>query len=408
MSDQQPRTILVANPSADVYGSDLQMRESVAAFRERGIRVVVVVPALGPLVAGLRDLGAEIRLLDYPVLCRSAASVHGLAHLAEAAGRALPGIRRLVREVRPDLVYVNTLTLPWWLLATRGTGVPALCHVHEAEAADPPAVRRALALPLLLADTVVANSRTTQESLLESVPALAARLRLVCNGIPGPPRTPRLPRHDDPGAAVRLVTVGRLSRRKSPDTALEAAALLRARGYDVHLELCGTPAPGQEDYAAGLRERAQRPDLRGAVTFAGYVAPVWPALERADLLLAPSLGESFGNAVVEAQLARRPVVAAAVPGHLETIRHGVTGLLVTPRDPRALADAVGTLVEDPGLALLLGDAGRRAARWAYGVARYRSEIADVAARCARAGAQTRSSAGQGLLSSTSSPRRARA
>ena len=240
------------------------------------------------------------------------------------------------------------------------------------------------------------------------MPALGSRLRLVCNGIQGPPRLPHLPHHDTPGAAARLVAVGRLSRRKSPDTAVEAVALLLARGYDVHLELCGTPARGQEDFAARLQARAQHQDLRGAVTFAGYVSPVWPALERADILVAPSLGESFGNAVVEAQLARRPVVATAVPGPLETIRHGVTGVLVTPRDPRALADAVGSLIEDPGLALLLADAGRRSARSDYGVTRYRSEMAEVAAWCAARGSRTRSSSGQVLLSSTSSPSRRRA
>ncbi len=404
MWTRHPETILVANPSADVYGSDLQMRESVIAFRERGSRVVVAVPALGPLVASLRDVGAEVRVLEFPVLCRAAASPRGLAHLADAAGRAMPGIRRLVRDVDPNVVYVNTLTLPWWLVATRGLGTPTLCHVHEAEAADPPVVRRGLALPLLLADTVIANSSTTEQSLLESVPTLRPRLRLVRNGLAGPPVPPHLPRHDSPGAAARLVVVGRLSRRKSPDTAIEAVALLLARGHDVQLELCGTPAPGQDAFAAQLGARAEDPALRGAVRLSGYVSPVWPALERADVLVAPSLGESFGNAVVDAQLARRPVIAAAVPGHLETVRHGVTGLLVPPRDPRALADAIGCLAEDPGLALLLADAGLRAARSDFGIERYRTEIAEVTAACA----QTRSISRHARLVSTSSPSRTRA
>lgn len=398
MRTRQLDTVLVANPSADVYGSDLQMLESVAALREQGVRVVVVLPTLGPLVSALRAHGAEVRVLEFPVLCRAAASPRGMAHLAPAVGRAVPTIRRLIRDVAPDLVYVNTVTLPWWLAAARGTGAPTLCHVHEAEAADPAVVRLGLDLPLLLADVVVANSRTTQASLVASVPALASRIRLVCNGVAGPRTSPRLPGQESTGAAARLLVVGRISRRKAPDTALEAVSLLLARGYDVRLEVCGTPAPGQEDFVGALRERAEQPDLRGAVAFSGYVAPIWPALARADLVVAPSLGESFGNAVVEAQLARRPVVATAVPGHLETVRHGVTGILVAPHDPRALADAVGSLLEDPGLALLLADAGLRSARSRYGIERYRAEILDAACSCALSSA----------ASSMSSPSRKRA
>jgi hypothetical protein len=54
-------TVLIANPSADVYGSDLQMLESVAGLRESGWRVVVVLPDRGPLVSRLLELGADVR-----------------------------------------------------------------------------------------------------------------------------------------------------------------------------------------------------------------------------------------------------------------------------------------------------------------------------------------------------------
>ena len=369
-------TVLITNPTADVYGSDLQMKESVAGLRERGWRVVVAVPEEGPLVPALLDLGAEVQPLGFPVLRRASASPAGLARLAVASGRALPAMRRLIRRERPAVVYVNTVTLPWWLGATRGTGVPALCHVHEAEAADPPAVRRALAAPLFLADRVVANSTTTEETLLLSAPRLRARIRVVPNGVPGPgARYEGVPRPRRPERPRRVAVVGRLSARKAPDVALEAVAILRARGHDVELDLCGTAGPGQDDYVAGLRARAAADDLRGAVHFRGYTAPVWAALEEVDVLLAPSLGESFGNAVVEAQLAGRPVVATAVQGHCETVAHGSTGLLVPPSDPHALAAAVGRLLGDPGLARRLAEAGRRSAETRFGSARYRADIA---------------------------------
>ena len=74
--------ILLVNPGADVYGSDLQMLESVRGFIEAGHRVLVVVPSEGPLVAMLEGAGAVVQQTDFPVLRRTDQSARGLARLA--------------------------------------------------------------------------------------------------------------------------------------------------------------------------------------------------------------------------------------------------------------------------------------------------------------------------------------
>lgn len=168
--------------------------------------------------------------------------------------------------------------------------------------------------------------------------------------------------------------VGRLSPRKAPHLALEAVARLRSEGRDVELELCGSAFEGYEWYVAELEERAAHEDLAGAVTFSGYTSPVWPALARADVVLAPSLREPFGNAVVEAQLSRRPVVATAAQGHLESITDGVTGLLVPAEDVPAMSRAVARLLDDADLADRIADEGRKRAIERFSVDRYGSQV----------------------------------
>ena len=122
---------------------------------------------------------------------------------------------------------------------------------------------------------------------------------------------------------------------------------MRADARDVVLEVCGTAFDGYEWYVEELEERAARPDLEGTVTFAGYVVDLWGALERSHIVVAPSLGESLGNAVIEAQLASRPVVASDVQGHTETVSDDETGVLVPAGDPDALATAIGQLLDEP-------------------------------------------------------------
>jgi glycosyltransferase involved in cell wall biosynthesis len=365
------RTVLIANPSLDVYGADLQMVESVKGMRDAGWKVVVASPTPGPLAERLTELGAEVRVVPYPVLRRADSSVAGLLRLGVSALAALPRMRRLARSVGPDVCYVNTVTLPWWLVAGRRRGVPVVCHVHEAEPDVRASVRRAMASPLLLATAVLVNSRTSLDTLCDSLPRLRSRSRLVYNGVPGPDSDPEPPAL---GRPIRIVSVGRLSPRKGPDLALEATALLVAEGYDVALELCGTVVPGQEAFLADLERRADRPDLQGRVTFTGYASPIWPALARADLFLAPARAEPFGNAVVEAQLAERPVVATAQQGHLETVADGETGLHVRTEDPAAMARALARLIDDPALARSLAVAGRERATVLFGAERYRSDI----------------------------------
>jgi glycosyltransferase involved in cell wall biosynthesis len=290
--------------------------------------------------------------------------------------RAVPAGWRVLRRHRPDLVYVNTVTIPLWL-AARLARRPVLAHVHEAEQALPRAVRVALTLPLMLASSVVVNSLATADVVGAAVPALRRRTRMVHNGVPGPNRPLPLPAR--PPAPARLVVIGRLSRRKGCDVAVDAVAALRRRGRDVRLDFIGSVFPGYEWYERELRDRVRRLGLDDRVRFRGFLPSVWPAYRDADVVLVPSFGESFGNAAAEAQLAGRPVVVSGVQGLLEIVDGDRTGLVVPAGDGEALADAVCTLLDDWAKAGDLAAAGREEARRRFAPERYREEVAAAAA-----------------------------
>lgn len=352
------------------------MLESVTALVDAGWEVRLTTPDDGPLIALLEDRGAAVERLRYPVLRRRDASALGMLRLALAVAAAMPAMWRALRRERPSVLYVNTVTVPWWLLVSRLAGVPSVCHVHEGEGVESRSTGLMLYGPLLLARRVMVNGTAARDAVLASMPRLRRTVRVVANGVPGPDTEPAPAAHVA-GAPRRLVVVGRLSPRKGTDLALEVLSTLRGRGLDVQLDVCGTAFEGYEWFVEQLHERAAREDLRGAVTFSGYVRPVWPSLARAEVVLAPSHGETFGNAVVEAQLAARPVVATAVAGHLDTVVDGVTGVLVPPADPSAMADAVAALLEDPPRAAELGTTARHRALEQFSLERYRSEVLDL-------------------------------
>src|SRR5689334_8152458 len=119
-------TVLVTHPSAELYGSDRVLLESVDAFVGAGFDVVVTLPASGPLVGELERRRVDVVLCRTPVLRKSLLSAGGLVGFAASVVRAAGPGWRLIRGVRPDVVYVSTITTPLWLLLARSARVPSV------------------------------------------------------------------------------------------------------------------------------------------------------------------------------------------------------------------------------------------------------------------------------------------
>jgi len=384
-ADSTRRSVVVAHPSAELYGSDRQLLETVSGLVEAGWDVQAWLPQTGPLVAELEARGASVHVVTFPVLRKSALRPRALVGLTVEMARSVSGARRLLRRDRPTLVLVNTLTIPGWLAAARLAGVRSLCHVHEAEEDQPAIVRLVLAAPLLLAQGVVANSAAAAAVLGSSLTSLRRRVRVVHNGVPGPPAGSHELRGRGPGDSLRIALVGRLSPRKGIDVAVRAVDLLVRRGYDVTLSVCGTVFPGYEWYEAELRDLGAATALAGRVELAGYVSPTWPELAAADVVLVPSRVEPFGNTAVEALLAERPLVASRTQGLREVVRDGITGLLVEPGSEVDLADAIARIADDHTLARSLAVAGRADALERFSVDAYRASMLDAIENTLREG-----------------------
>lgn len=155
-----------------------------------------------------------------------------------------------------------------------------------------------------------------------------------------------------------VLTVSRLVRRKGIDTVLDAWPAIRARCPEAVYYVVGT---GPEE--ARLVERARR--FAGSVRFVGKVSdealPAW--YNAADLFVMPARAEGpdvegFGLVFLEAGACGKPVIGARSGGVPDAIGDGETGLLVPPGDREALAAAMLRVLEDPGYAAALGQAGR--------------------------------------------------
>ncbi|PKQ21580.1 MAG: glycosyl transferase family 1 [Actinobacteria bacterium HGW-Actinobacteria-5] len=345
-AESSPDTVLVAHPSAELYGSDRVMLESISGLVATGRRVVLTLPGPGPLVDAARERGAEVRFCPTPVLRKAALRPLGFLHLLAQTLGAVGRGRRLIRKEGIGLVLVNTLTIPLWLALARSCGVPSVCHVHEAEASQPWYIRRLLYAPLALADRLLVNSRFSTETLASAWPRLERRATVLYNGVPGPVTAPAAPRADL-GGGPRLLFIGRLSPRKGPQVAVDALADLVRSGVPATLVLLGAVFDGYEWFEEQLHEQVERLGLGDRVEFAGFDPDVWRYFADSDIVLVPStVDEPFGNTAVEAMLAERPLVVSRTSGLKEASDGFESARLVEPGDSAAIAEAVQGLIED--------------------------------------------------------------
>jgi glycosyltransferase involved in cell wall biosynthesis len=214
-------------------------------------------------------------------------------------------------------------------------------------------IERAL---LARVDAVTAVSAASTDNLCRYLGQCEPRLRIVLNGIEDPAATPATPPADlfdgEPGPILGFI--GRMEEVKGVDVLLAAMALLRDRFPTLRLLAVGT---GSLDRP--LQKMAAEIGIADRVRFTGLRTDV-PAIFRGlDLLVLPSRSEGLPMVLLEAFGLSVPVVATRVGGTPELVEDGVTGLLVPPEDPAALADAIARALASPELRRDLGTRARR-------------------------------------------------
>ena len=279
----------------------------------------------------------------------------------------------LLNDWRPDVVHAHD-----WLAAEAGTtlawrfGCPLVATIHATEAG---LWNGWLTTPLSLArhDT----EAWLVHSAARTIVCSAAMKAEVSNAFGvDPAELTEVPNAVDPPAwqstpdqrhAMRVrmsiadgdplvVLAGRIEWEKGGDVAVRALPHIRHRHGGTQLVLAGSGSQ-----RSSLTELATEHDVAGAVHFAGHLdeGELAALLGAADVALVPSSYEPFGMVALEASASGTPVIAGAAGGLPEVVASGETGLLVPPRDPAALADAVVQLLEDPGYGTRLVEAAQR-------------------------------------------------
>jgi L-malate glycosyltransferase len=330
--------ILHIDPERSWGGGEAQVFGLLTYLAAKGHQNDLLTDPTGPLFARCQGLNVG----TFPLKVRNDLDL-----------RYVPSLRRLIKNGNYDIAHLHTKrahALSLWLprsanrlrwVVTRRMDYPEPKNWYTHYLYN----RRV--------DGVVAISQTIKE-LLIGAGVEPGKIRLIHSGIDAQRYEGRADKSSGGNDAAVVGCLASLEERKGHRFLLEAAAFLKADGLKLSYQIAG-----EGPCLVELQQLTGRLGLVDEVRFVGFVADPAAFLGKIDLFVMPSLYEGLGVAALEAMAARKAVVATNVGGLTESVQDGVTGILVPPRDPTALAHAIAKLVRAPALAGAMGTRGQQ-------------------------------------------------
>ena len=365
------KVLMVGNSDWGMYKFNLHL---AAALTAQGVDVVLLCPE-GPYSARMRETGH--RVLDWHLRRRS------LSPITEA--RALLHLVKLYREERPDAVQHFTIKPNiYGSIAAHFARVPRVLTTwtglgYVFSDALLARVLRLFLLPLMrllhrsARVWAIFQTEHDRQALLHLGVVGHQRTAIVIgSGV----QTSRFAPHEDRAdGSPTVLMAARLLHAKGVAELVAAAELLREKGIHVRTLIAGAPDPGNpgsfSNHAIARMRRA------GCVEFLGHVEDMPQLLGEADIAVLPTHDEGVPLFLLEAAASGLPLIGTDIEGCRVIVRAGVNGLIVPPRDPEALADAIANLVSNPALRAQMGAASREIAIREFDQSQVTEEYWDV-------------------------------
>lgn len=341
------------------------LRGQTAFMKSRGLRV----HALSSPGDDLTAFGDREDIMVHPVtMTRKITPVEDL--------RSLAGIRRVLRDVKPEIVHAHTPKAGLLGMVAAAAEGPAV-KVYQmrglpfltASGVKRWMLRESERVSCSLSDLVICNSHSLRRVAVAERLCAPDKIKVLMGGsgngvdasgrfnpdtLPSDAGARTRMRLGVPSEAIVVGFVGRITRDKGVVELTEAWRRFREDHAEAHLLLVG-PYENRDPIPSAVRELLEE-DPRVHLTGMDWDTP--PLYAAMDLVVLPTYREGFPNVPLEAAAMRLPVVATHVEGCVDAIKDGVTGILVPPRDSQALFEAIRTYSRNPEMREAHGSAGR--------------------------------------------------
>lgn len=336
-------TILQVIPNLGAGGAEQTTVDVTAAIIKAGHRAIIVSNG-GPRVVDIQRAGGTH--IQMPVHSKNPFTMW------MNVGR----LRRIIREHQVDIIHARSRAPAWSALkAARDTGIKFLTTCHAPFNIGSSEWKRKYNSSIARGDLIIANSEFVAHYLVDNYQVPIPKIRVIPRGIPMDKFNPSLVTAERmlrlsqnwriPEVATVVLLPGRLTRWKGQTVLIEAMAKLKRK--DIYCVLLGDNQ-GRTEYSEELDALIHNLQLEQRVRIADHCDDMAVAYTMANIVVSASTEpEGFGRVAVEAQAMGRPTIATNIGGSKETIIDGVTGWLVPPNDPDALAKTIDKVLSLP-------------------------------------------------------------
>ena len=387
VAQQSPSQVLFIHPSDDLYGADILILEILKRLDRSKYEPLVVLPEDMKHVQLLsRELeAASIEYCHLPILILRRRYFKPQAFFALLRSIFVGSwmLRRLMRKKNVKLIHSSSSAVIAAPIIAWLTGTRLVAHIQEM-VVSPHLVRKANHFAIRqTANRVICISNSVRDHFLKDQPRAAGIVRVVRNGIPlpeAPKRTAEEIRSElEVGENVRIIgMIARISPWKGQEVFARAAALLRSRGVACKFIAIGSVFDNEREHLDRFLEVLHSLEVEEVVKIVEFRKDARELIAAFDVFVLPStLPEPFGLVILEAMAVGKPVIATAHGGPLEIVVPEVTGLLIPPNDPEALAVAIERLLDHPDEARRFGEAGRKRLLEEFEMSEYIKRIEQV-------------------------------
>lgn len=354
--------ILFVNHSSVLGGGELSLFDLINSYNQRTTKEdtvknqasQVLLFSEGPFQEKLKTAGINVKTLSV-----SSATLNVKAFSKLDALKAIPGLWTISNQIANisqdfQLIHANSQKAFIAAALAKLQGAPPLVwHLRDILTAShfSPLNRHiAIFLANRFATKVIVNSKATGEAFIAAggKPEL---IEVVYNGFQAEPfskvtsaEITAIRQELAIGESPIVGIFSRLSYWKGQHILLEAVRQLPG----VHVLLVGDALFGENEYKEKLQALSQTPELKNRVHWLGFRHDIPVLMKTCDIIVhASTEPEPFGRVIIEGQLAKKPVIAAAAGGAIELIENKITGFLVSPGDITGLVNVLKTVLNNP-------------------------------------------------------------
>jgi len=346
--------ILYVHNSADIYGASRCLYRLLKDMNREEFSPVVVLPEDGPLRIDIEKLGIEV--IIYPrisIITRPVFRSWRLLLFFLEFPLSVFHLWRIIRAHKIGIVHTNTGVIISPALAAKLAGVPHVWHIRdwfgEFKGMWPPFSKYMLGC----SERILSVSRAMAEQFPDQ-----SKVVVVNDGfsmdefnVPKEKLSREFRERFGIGNELLVGCVGRIKMfRKGQEVLVQAANILKKKNVAAKFVIVGSVFRGNEIHLEKIKQMVQEFQLEKDVIFTGELSDAKPAYAAMDIFVLPSAQpEPFGGVTMEAMAMGVPVIATNIGGSTDQVAEGVTGYLVPPANPAALAEKIEKLLVNPSL-----------------------------------------------------------